>query len=44
MPRVISILETDLNKDCPHRETQLALEIRPENTIFRTHGHDIFNI
>ena len=33
VPRIISIFDTDLNKDHTHREIQLALEIRPENAI-----------
>ena len=33
LSRILLDLEMDLNKDHPHGEIQLALEIRPENTI-----------
>ena len=32
------MFDTDLNKDHPHREIQLALEIRPENAILNCHS------
>ena len=44
MSRIILILDMDLNKDHFHSEIQLALEIKPENTIFKMHRHDIFNV